>query len=231
MVVDDRLEVLHDRPLARREPAPDVVGPDHRRAPRDESLRHVLVAAHVLAIAVYSTIRRAAPVAGHRCTCTRPIVIVASATIAQMLRRRGSRRGPRRPGRRHPRDRAPGIGAGDAVVADLQLENAVSDHGLHGRPRSRRRAPAWAGRPERPPWPSVEFYTGLRVFPPVFPCCQHRVPTFPPARTARVHRQQKTPRLRGFRMRPGRFELPRSKRTTRPSTLRVYQFRHRRLGR
>ena len=34
-------------------------------------------------------------------------------------------------------------------------------------------------------------------------------------------RQQKTPHLRGFPMRPGRFELPRSKRTTRPSTLRT----------
>ena len=32
------------------------------------------------------------------------------------------------------------------------------------------------------------------------------------------------------KMRPGRFELPRSKRTTRPSTLRVYQFRHRRVA-
>ena len=30
-------------------------------------------------------------------------------------------------------------------------------------------------------------------------------------------------------MRPGRLELPRPKRATRPSTLRVYQFRHRRL--
>ena len=35
--------------------------------------------------------------------------------------------------------------------------------------------------------------------------------------------------LRTCVMRPGRLELPRSKRTTRPSTLRVYQFRHRRV--
>jgi hypothetical protein len=33
------------------------------------------------------------------------------------------------------------------------------------------------------------------------------------------------------RMRPGRFELPRPKWATRPSTLRVYQFRHRRVRR
>jgi hypothetical protein len=38
-------------------------------------------------------------------------------------------------------------------------------------------------------------------------------------------------RLQGFFMRPGRFELPRPKRATRPSTLRVYQFRHRRVRR
>ena len=49
---------------------------------------------------------------------------------------------------------------------------------------------------------------GVQVYPPVFPCCQQRVPTFPPRRTARVPRQQKTPPLRGFPMRPGRFELP-----------------------
>ena len=30
-------------------------------------------------------------------------------------------------------------------------------------------------------------------------------------------------------MRPGRLELPRTIRSTRPSTLRVYQFRHRRV--
>ena len=36
-------------------------------------------------------------------------------------------------------------------------------------------------------------------------------------------------RLRTCVMRPGRLELPRSKRTTRPSTLRVYQFRRRRV--
>ena len=64
---------------------------------------------------------------------------------------------------------------------------------------------------------------------PSIPTRVSNVPMLPPARTARVSRQQKTLRLRDF-MRPGRFELPRSKRTTRPSTLRVYQFRHRRVG-
>src|SRR5918998_5236794 len=33
-----------------------------------------------------------------------------------------------------------------------------------------------------------------------------------------------------FAMRPGRLELPRAIRPTRPSTLRVYQFRHRRVA-
>jgi hypothetical protein len=41
----------------------------------------------------------------------------------------------------------------------------------------------------------------------------------------------KKPRLAGlFPMRPRRLELPRTIRSTRPSTLRVYQFRHRRVG-
>src|SRR3954447_21591799 len=35
---------------------------------------------------------------------------------------------------------------------------------------------------------------------------------------------------RGFEVRPGRLELPRGKPPTRPSTLRVYQFRHRRVN-
>jgi hypothetical protein len=38
------------------------------------------------------------------------------------------------------------------------------------------------------------------------------------------------PTFAGFPMRPGRFELPRPVKVTRPSTLRVYQFRHRRVG-
>ena len=37
-------------------------------------------------------------------------------------------------------------------------------------------------------------------------------------------------RVRGFPVRPGRLELPRTIRSTRPSTLRVYQFRHRRVA-
>jgi hypothetical protein len=42
---------------------------------------------------------------------------------------------------------------------------------------------------------------------------------------------KKSPDMRGFfLMRPRRLELPRTKRSTRPSTLRVYQFRHRRAG-
>jgi hypothetical protein len=41
----------------------------------------------------------------------------------------------------------------------------------------------------------------------------------------------KKPRFAGlFPMRPRRLELPRTIRSTRPSTLRVYQFRHRRVG-
>jgi hypothetical protein len=42
--------------------------------------------------------------------------------------------------------------------------------------------------------------------------------------------KEERPALAGPLVRPGRFELPRSKRTTRPSTLRVYQFRHRRVA-
>jgi hypothetical protein len=41
---------------------------------------------------------------------------------------------------------------------------------------------------------------------------------------------KKAPTCGAFPMRPRRLELPRTNRSTRPSTLRVYQFRHRRVG-
>ena len=41
----------------------------------------------------------------------------------------------------------------------------------------------------------------------------------------------KSPAFAGLSVRPGRLELPPRLRRTRPSTLRVYQFRHRRVER
>src|SRR4051794_12274350 len=52
-VVDDRLEVLDERRLALRPAVSGVVGPDHRRPARDQRLRHMLVPADVLAVAVH----------------------------------------------------------------------------------------------------------------------------------------------------------------------------------
>ena len=54
----------------------------------------------------------------------------------------------------------------------------------------------------------------------------------PPGQThAAARPRTKKPRTCGaFSMRPRRLELPRTNRSTRPSTLRVYQFRHRRVG-
>ena len=49
----DRFEVLDECRLAARAPVPDVIGPDDRRAARDQCLGHVLVTADVLPVAVH----------------------------------------------------------------------------------------------------------------------------------------------------------------------------------
>ena len=59
------------------------------------------------------------------------------------------------------------------------------------------------------------------------------IPGPPQPGSARVDpfKNEKSPARAGlFLMRPRRLELPRTNRSTRPSTLRVYQFRHRRVG-
>src|SRR6187431_397615 len=51
-------------------------------------------------------------------------------------------------------------------------------------------------------------HSGVRVFPLVFPCCQQRVPTFPPAKTARASRTTKALRLQGFLSAPREIRTP-----------------------
>jgi hypothetical protein len=56
--------------------------------------------------------------------------------------------------------------------------------------------PSWRQRTTQAPRSGCTL-TGLlprTVFPPLFPCCQQRVPTFPTTRTAPAHRTRKAPR-------------------------------------
>ena len=120
---------------------------------------------------------------------------------------RASLSGPARPPPRQslrPPKKAPRGGRGTLRLAERR-SHAQRERGTN----SPRLTDALAGAARRrgrggrsPPCPPAE------VFPPVFPCCQQRVPTFPKARTARVPTQQKAPHLGGFPMCPERFRAP-----------------------
>jgi hypothetical protein len=102
------------------------------------------------------------------------------------------------------------------LISASELLDRLSSHPAEGGPGGRRTVAAF--RTERPSGaPACTF-------------CYHRCyhATNSAARRRRSQ-TRKTPHCGASPVRPGRLELPRAIRPTRPSTLRVYQFRHRRV--
>ena len=147
----------------------------------------------------------------------------------------------------------PPDGVGRAIGVDAAAASVTSGVGtpraggdLRDRvvERARREPPtetdALADGPPRPAnaLPSRPDATGRSCVP--TGCCQKvgthvgichvtTVPT-PPDTNIRSLENEKSPACGAFPMRPRGLEPPRTNQSTRPSTLRVYQFRHRRVG-